>query len=251
MRSQGEVFFDQQRRSVRVAGTTQDITDRVALEREIVTAGEHERNRIGRELHDDLGQELAILSYSLTSLSKVLEREQSPHTKSVQDLARMTQESIEGAQRLARVFSPDLPSRLGFKVALMALVANVNKYSDVTCHVHYSDADDDPYDLEVLTHLYRIAQEAINNAVKHSGAQNIELHYGRDGDSIFLEVLDDGTGIPAKKNRSKGMGLRSVHYRARLLRGRLDVAAGTHGGTRVLCSCPARPQSLSRAPTTS
>ncbi len=242
MHSRGEVFYDQEGSAVRMAGTTQDITDRVALEREVVSAGEHERDRIGDELHDNLGQELAIISYGLTSVSRELEREQSPQTKAVQDLAKLTQESIEEAQRLARAFSPELSSRLGFKPALIALVANVNKYSKVTCHAHCSDEDDDPYDLEVATHLYRIAQEAINNALKHSGAQNIELRYGRDGDSIFLEVLDDGTGIPAKESRDEGMGLRSMRYRARILRGRLDVAAGTHGGTRVLCSCPAQPQ---------
>ncbi len=240
MHSSGEVVCDQEGRPIRMVGNAQDITERVALEREVVTAGEYERNRLGRELHDDLGQELATISYGLTSLSRELEREQSPHTKSVQDLARMTQESIEASQRLALAFSPELSSRLGFKAALMALVANVNRYSNVTCHAHCSDEDDDPYDLEAATHLYRIAQEAISNALKHSGAQTIDLYYGRDEDSIFLEVLDDGTGIPAKESRREGMGLRNMHYRARILRGRLDVASGTNGGTRVLCSCPAQ-----------
>ncbi len=242
MCSQGDVFCDQEGRSIRIAGTTQDITERVALEREVVAAGEHERNRLGRELHDDLGQELATISYGLTSLSKVLEREQSSHTESVQNLAKMTKESLEASQRLAQAFSPELSSRLGFKAALMALVANVNRYSNVTCRVHYSDEDDDPYDLEAATHLYRIAQEAINNALKHSGAQNIDLRYGRDRDRLILEVLDDGVGIPPEESRGEGMGLRSMHYRARMLRGRLRVALGTHGGTRVFCSCPAQPQ---------
>ena len=92
---------------------------------------------------------------------------------------------------------------------------------------------DDP---EVAAQLFRIAQEGINNALRHGNAQNIELCYGREGDSAYLEVIDDGIGIPAEHDRVEGLGLKSMRYRTRLINGTLDVAAKARGGTEVRCS---------------
>ena len=235
--SHGEVFFDQEGRPVRAAGTAQDITERVELERGIVAAGEHERNRIGRDLHDGLGQELTGISLRLQSLSQKLARESSPHVQAIRDLTAMIQNTIAETRRVARDLAPDFSIELGIDAALRALAEEVNEHSDVRCHAHCS-AENEFHDAEIATHFYRIAQESINNALRHSGAQNIELLYGHDGDSLFLEVLDDGTGIPSTESRGQGMGLRSMHYRARMLRGRLEVGLRDQGGTRVFCSCP-------------
>ena len=89
-------------------------------------------------------------------------------------------------------------------------------------------------------HLYRIAQESINNALKHSEAQNIELRYEQEGESLRLEVLDDGRGIPPEQDRKEGMGLKSMRYRVHMINGSLEVAPRPGGGTRVLCLCAAQ-----------
>ncbi len=225
---------------VGVSCVVQDITERIELERDVVAVGERERLRIGRDLHDGLGQELTGVSLALQTLSQNLVREHSPHVQTVQNLTAMIQNMIAETRGFARQLSPVFSTQLGLCAALRALVEEVNEHSDVRCHAHCS-FEDDIHDAEIATHLYRIAQESINNILKHSEAQNIELWYGRDGDSLFLEVLDDGTGIPAKERRAEGMGLRSMRYRARMLRGRLEVGLRTQGGTRVLCSCPFQP----------
>ena len=220
-----------------VIAIVQDITEQTRLEREVISSSENERKRIGHDLHDGLGQELTAVSLTLQALALKLAREKSPHAQSARDLAISTQNMISQVRRFARQLSPVFSKEFGLNAALKALAEDVSEYSDVECHAHCS-YEFDTLDTDVAVHLYRIAQESINNAVRHSGAKNIALEYGRDGDSVFLEVLDDGTGIPTKDHRIDGIGLRSMRYRARMLRGRLDVAPRVQGGTRVLCSCP-------------
>jgi PAS domain S-box-containing protein len=235
-------YYPDKRKDGTVVGVScvvQDITERVALEREVVSAGEHERRRIGRDLHDGLGQELTAVSLSLRSLRQKLEDEHSAHSQTVQNLTATIQDMIADTRRIARELSPVFSTELGLCAAFSALAKEISENTDVKCDAHCL-FNDDIHDVEVATHLYRIAQESVNNALKHGGVRNIELRYGHDGDSLFLEVLDDGTGIPAKDSRVDGMGLRSMHYRARMLHGRLEIGRRTQGGTRVLCSCPSR-----------
>jgi len=220
-----------------IIAIVQDITEQTRLEREVISSSENERKRIGHDLHDGLGQELTAVSLTLQALALKLAREKSPHAQSARNLTVSTQNMISQVRRFARQLSPVFSKEFGLNAALIALAEDVSEYSGVECHAHCSYKFD-PLDTDVAVHLYRIAQESINNAVRHSGAKNIALEYGRDGDSIYLEVLDDGAGIPTKDHRIDGMGLRSMRYRARMLRGRLDVAPRVHGGTRVLCSCP-------------
>ena len=238
---QGE-FRDLEARIIRsgeneIIKIVQDITEQTRLEREVISSSENERKRIGHDLHDGLGQELTAVSLALKTLSVKLDREKSPHAQSARDLAISTQNMISQVRRFARQLSPVFSKEFGLNEAFKALAEDVSEYSDVECHAH-SAYEFDALDTDIAVHLYRIAQESINNAVRHSGAKNITLEYGRDGDSVYLEVLDDGTGIPTRDHRVDGIGLRSMRYRARMLRGRLDVAPRSQGGTRVLCSCP-------------
>jgi PAS domain S-box-containing protein len=220
-----------------VIAIVQDITEQTRLEREVISSSENERMRIGHDLHDGLGQELTAVSLALKALSVKLDREQSPHAETVGNLTKATQNMISETRRYARQLSPVFSSEFGLSTALKALAEEVKEYSDARCLARCL-YEDDALDTEIAVHLYRIAQESINNAVRHSGAKTIELEYGRDGDSLYLEILDDGMGIPGKGHRIDGIGLRSMRYRARMLRGRLDVAPRAHGGTRVRCSCP-------------
>ncbi|MGI9259262.1 MAG: CHASE3 domain-containing protein [Gammaproteobacteria bacterium] len=208
---------------------------RAELEREIITTGENERARIGHDLHDSLGQELTGISLGLEGLAKTLEREQSTHAQTVQRLKALTQESISETRRISRSLSPGFRRELGICEALRTLASEVNRNSNVNCEAHCS-AQDDVDDPEVAAQLIRIAQEGINNALRHGNAQNIELCYGREGDSAYLEVIDDGIGIPAERDRVEGLGLKSMRYRTRLINGTLDVAAKARGGTEVRCS---------------
>jgi two-component system CheB/CheR fusion protein len=238
---QGE-FRDLEARIIRsgeneIIKIVQDITEQTRLEREVIASSENERKRIGHDLHDGLGQELTAISLALQALSLKLDRESSPHAQAARNITVSTQNMIAEIRRFARQLAPIFSSKFGLNDALQALAKDVREYSNVECHAHGS-YEHRTLDTDIAVHLYRIAQESINNAIRHSGAKNIELQYGRDGDSIFLEVLDDGTGIPTRDHRVDGIGLRSMRYRARMLRGRLDIAPRSQGGTRVFCSCP-------------
>ncbi|TDJ30857.1 MAG: PAS domain S-box protein [Gammaproteobacteria bacterium] len=234
---------------VGVSCVVQDITHRINLEREVVAAGERERQRIGRELHDSVGQGLAGVSLVLQAFSRGLACEQSPDVQSLRELTGTVDNMIVDIQSFVSLLTPVFSDELGLSAALRALAKDVNQHSDVDLYARCS-YENDIHDTELATNIYRIAQESVTNAIRHSGAKNIELLCGHDGDSVFLEVLDDGTGIPAKENRVEGIGLKSMHYRARMLRGRLDVGLRTNGGTRVLFSCPVQPRSLSKGPPT-
>ena len=232
-----EMFCDQDERVVRLAGTTQDITERVALEREVVSAGEYERLRIGSDLHDGLGPELTAVSLGLQFLYRRLTDEESPQAQTVKDLTTTTQGMIAEIRRIARQLSPVFSTELGLRSAIRALAKGVGEHSDVECQTFFS-FDDDIHNVEIETHLYRIAQESINNALTHGGAQNIGLRYGRDGNSVFLEIVDDGTGIPDENSRVDGLGLRSMRLPCPHAPWPLGSRPQDSGCTRVLCSCP-------------
>lgn len=217
------------------AALRRQVAERGNLERAIVAASESERSRIGRDLHDGLGQELTGISFGLELLTKRLAAERSPHGQAAQELRAMVQSSISETRRIARSLSPGDWGNLGVSEALETLANEVNTHSAVNCRVQCSHGDD-THDPRVAAHLYRIAQEGINNALTHGNARSIDLRYRREGGAACLEVVDDGIGIPAEHERSEGLGLRSMRYRARMIDGSLDVEALAGGGTKVRCS---------------
>jgi signal transduction histidine kinase len=95
-----------------------------------------------------------------------------------------------------------------------------------------------PLDEEAANHLYRIAQEAITNAVKHGHAKTVRLHLGAVHGKVRLSVADDGQGLSANASSASGMGLRIMRYRARIARGEVRIERGEPSGTRVICECP-------------
>ena len=220
-----------------VISIVRDITDRARLEREVVAIGEFERRRIGRDLHDGLGQELTGISLGLRTLHHKLRRERSPLADTAEKLTGLVQQAIVDTQRIVRLLSPSISAERGLGAELSNLVRDVDEHTGVRCLAHCSGTAD-VFDREVATHLYRIAQESISNALKHSGATTIELTFRCDANSAMLEILDDGKGIPLDRDRPSGLGLKSMYYRARMLHGTLEISALAEGGTRVLCTCP-------------
>jgi len=212
-----------------------DITERLALEREVISVGERERRRIARDLHDGLGQHLTGLSLALQDLSRRLADDGSPYAASVRGITVMSQDAIAETRRIAGSLAPSFSSETGLAAALTGLGKNVADYAGVNCRVHCEHGDD-VHDVEFATHLYRIAQEAVNNALKHADASDIDIYYGRDGGSFYLKVVDNGIGIPDASERVAGLGLKSMNYRARMIGARLEVSRGAKGGTQVLCA---------------
>lgn len=234
LNSRAEVLVDEKGQPVRLVGTIQDVTERVELEREILALGERERERVGRDLHDGLGQTLTGTLLSLKALATRVERGQDVPLEALHQLESHVREAMNETRRATRLLSPRMG---GLRPALEALVQQFDLDAlRCTIHGHTQHAE---HDVEIETHLYRIAQEAISNAVKHSRAANIALHYRCNGKTIKLEVLDDGVGL-APNPRPAGIGLRNMRYRAHMINGRLDVERREAGGTRIACSCPCR-----------
>lgn len=238
LNSRAEVVIGDDGNPERLVGTIQDVTERVELEREILALGERERERVALDLHDGLGQTLTGISLSLKALVRRLERGENVSIDDLRRIEHDVQEAMNETRRATRLLSPRMG---GLRSALERLVRQLD-HGGLRCTVHGRTQHDD-HDAEIETHLYRIAQEAISNAVRHSKARYIELHYRCDGHTIELEVLDDGIGLPseqAAQHRPDGHGLRNMRYRAHMIDGGLDVTRRVGGGTRVFCSCPCR-----------
>jgi signal transduction histidine kinase len=204
------------------------------LEREIVNISEAEQRRIGQDLHDGLCQYLAGLTCSATSLRDDLqELHLRADANAAGELVKLLQDAVVQTRDLARKLVPAHVSRLGLVLALESLAQSVTRLHGITCRCrcHASSAN---WDEHTAMHLYRIAQEAINNATRHGKARNICLFLNAAGQSIRLRVVDDGTGI--SESPSDGMGLDIMRYRARLIGGQLTIKTRNSRGTIVTCT---------------
>ena len=213
-----------------------DVTERRQLERELIEISERERQRIGYDLHDTLGQHLAGIAF----LSKVLEqrltaRHAAEATQAAQIVAFVNQ-AIEQARTLAGGLAPVTLETYGLVFALQELAASVEALFHCACKVSSHHAIHIT-DHAVAMHLYRIVQEAVNNAIQHGKARQITitLSVRREGGMILM-VHDNGVGFPTDVAKRRGMGLRIMHHRARMIGAILEVQRGTHGGTRVICT---------------
>jgi hypothetical protein len=212
-----------------------DITSRVQLERDVVRAAEAERLSVARDLHDGLGQALTGISLALGALARKLDQEGSQQVSTVTRLTTTAQKTIEQARQYTHLLAPTLQG--GLFNALRTLANEVSTLYDVECETHCPD-EDVAIGPSAAMHLYRIAQESVNNAARHGRAGTIGIDTRVESGTFVLEVSDDGLGIPETRNRREGMGLKSMYYRARMIGGVLNIAALEGGGTKVSCSAP-------------
>jgi two-component system, NarL family, sensor histidine kinase UhpB len=208
------------------------------LEAEIARAIEREQLRLGQELHDGLGQQLTGIGYMLSTLQEKLGRE-TIQSKEAARLQTLLQQSVDQTKHLAKGFYPVDLERLGLLVALEEITRNTVLPSQATCVVE-SDGNPLYADLKgpVAIQLFRIAQEATHNAIKHASPKRIVIRIAIEQGKIILTVKDDGAGLPPDLDKSQGMGLRIMRYRANAIGGELDVRNDPAGGVIVSCSVP-------------
>jgi two-component system CheB/CheR fusion protein len=229
-----------------------DITERRSLEREILEIAADEQRRIGQELHDGTQQQLTGLGLLAQNIAVGLARmgrrleggeqvDEGGFRDSIERLHQrvlQVQNGLEQAARdvhqLARGLIPVEVDSRGLLSALAELVRGLNDLHRGVCTFH-ADGSIELADNFAATHLFRIAQEAITNALKHSRARRIEITLGEAADSIRLEILDDGRGIGTPAAAGSGMGLRIMAYRAELIGAALEVGPRNGGGTQVVC----------------
>jgi signal transduction histidine kinase len=210
------------------------------LEREIIGISEREQERIGQDLHDGICQYLAALSCSAASLKSDLEgHDLVAEARVADELARFLRDAVVQTRNLARGLVPVQMDEAGLASALEELTASATRLLGIRC-VYESAGAPLIRDNAVAMHLYRIAQEAINNATKHGGATNVLVSFIADGKATTLRIADDGAGISKTAAGSDGMGLGLMHYRARLVGGELSIEEPHAGGTVVSCGIPLR-----------
>jgi PAS domain S-box-containing protein len=211
-----------------------DVTERKRMEREIVEASHREQQRIGEDLHDGLGQHLTGITFLTRALERKLATKAPEEAKEAGEIGRLVLQALAQTRNLARGLFPAELERNGLVAALSELAETVQRTSGVRCTLRAADrvAINDNV---LATHVFRIAQEAINNSIKHSRAKNIDVTIEVEDDRLKLAVTDDGTGFsPAEQ--LDGLGLRIMQFRARRIGGDFQIAPGDRGGTSVTCS---------------
>jgi PAS domain S-box-containing protein len=214
-----------------------DVSGRKELESQVTQVSEAERQRIGQDLHDGLGQLLTGLGYLSSALQRKLSDKALPEAQDAAVISGHLKEAISLTRSLARGLCPVGLQADGLTAAMRELAA----MTEETCHLRCLFRSSRPVplrDAATATHLYRIAQEAVNNAVRHGRAKRIDIDLSSRPEGVFLTVEDDGAGIPADHAGHGGMGLRIMDYRARAIGGRLEIGPRDGGGTRVLCRVP-------------
>ncbi|HXI84297.1 MAG TPA: MASE1 domain-containing protein [Verrucomicrobiae bacterium] len=225
------------------------IEERKRLEAEMARAIEREQLRLGQELHDGLGQQLAGISYMMNALQTKLESALAPVTRDAEKVEKLILASVEQVRHLAKGFYPVELERHGLLFALEEIARTTEQIFGVRCVLQPDESSGvDCKDTSAIQ-LFRIAQEAVHNAVKHAGAKQITIRLAAVNGDKVLSVMDDGIGLPSGgDNEPKGMGLRIMQYRARMIGGTLDVRNNVDGGAIVTCSFPAAKQPATSDP---
>lgn len=211
--------------------------DRVRLEREIIEASERERRRIGSDLHDGLGQQLTAISLASSALITALESVAPKLIPQAEQLSGQIRETIATTRALSHGLSPVALQDDGLMHALRALTDSTERTTQVRCVFECPVPVRIP-EAAVAGHLYRIAQEAVNNALKHSHPGEIRIGLERRHEAMVLEVDDDGEGIPESSLPRSGIGLELMRHRAQLAGGSLEIGSAPAGGTRIACTIP-------------
>jgi len=197
-----------------------------------------ERRRIGHELHDGLGQYLAGIAFRAKALEQGLAAEASPRSGEAKELATLMSNAIRQTRSLARGLDPIEVETSGLVASLQSLAAETNYFFNVNCRFRSEDSEvriPAPTGLA----LYRIAQEAIHNAITHGQAREIRMELTCDAGCLRLRLQDDGTGFELERASRDGMGLRVMEYRARSIGAHLAIRSQPGQGTEISCQMPA------------
>lgn len=218
-------------------GMIKDISDRRALENEVLKRAENERHYIGQELHDSLGQMLSGIGLISRNLARKFKANGLPAADEIVEIADMIKEADELARNLAHGLAHIDLENEGLKVAINRLCERFEKVSDVRCECEFFN-DIFSEKQNVSLHFYRITQEALNNAMTHAEAKNVSVRFEVNENYLQLIVEDDGIGFPDKEKIEDGMGIKTMRYRAHTLGGTLKINRTADEWTQIICTVP-------------
>lgn len=235
-------LFDPAGQPYAVCGISTDITEHRRLEREILAISDREQARIGQDLHDGLCQLLVSAAFASRLLETELAEKGLPDAEHAGKMSAVLDDAITQARNIAKGLYPVKLDAEGLSSALHELCAGTTDIYKIACE-YQCPAPVAVADPVTAMHLYRIGQEAVHNALKHSGARHIVVELRACDRAVRLTVRDDGCGVPAESGRKTGMGLHIMRYRAGAIGGSLRIATLETGGTEVVCTAPLAPTS--------
>jgi PAS domain S-box-containing protein len=228
-------------RVVGIASVTADVSERQDRERELLAAINREQRRFGRDLHDGLGQELTGIALLLKTLSSRADKEAPGLVGGLEEVLRHVTTAIATTRSVARGISPVAHEQGGLVHALNDLVHRWRKTQciSIKCDIKLSYVRE--VEPMLADNFYHIAQEAITNAIQHSGANEILLELRQTRQGLRLTITDDGRGLAPGAERGTGLGLKIMRGRAELAGAQLTIGAASKGGTRLECAYAWRP----------
>ena len=216
-------------------GIIRDISVRRELEEALLHASEEERRRIGQDLHDGLGQMLTGIGLIAKNLASSLTEKHPDIAKDMFELVELVKSADQQARSISRSLIPIELESGGLKAAILRLGTSVERLYGIPCD--YQEAGPMPdISSNVKTHFFRIMQEAINNAAKHSKASRIVTSVASSKNQLRAHIQDNGIGIDMQNMNGRGMGLRIMQHRANVIGASLKVRPGTPRGTTITCT---------------
>lgn len=215
---------------------SEEMEERVRLENEVHAVTTREKQRIGQDLHDSLGQKLTGAMFLSRALAGQLP-DAAEARDSAQKINAILKDAVAQVRRTARGLAPVDVGEDGLPQALRRLAEETCDVSNIACSFR-SERPPRPATPDAATHLYHIAQEAVNNAMRHGGARDIAITLEPQGGHGLLVIADNGQGFAATAEPREGAGLRIMRHRARSIGGRLDIVSQPGGGVRVSCEFP-------------
>lgn len=219
------------------AAVVRDVTTLRQLERDMTDLAAREQRRLGQDLHDGLGQHLTGLALLSKALAGRLAKSAPEAAKEAQRIAALARDAIIQTRALSRGLDPVERGPAGLAAAFEGLALSASGLLGIDCVFRGPGAVPVP-DFAQSVQLFRIAQEAVNNAAKHGKAGKVVITLSGAEGSLQLAVRDDGKGFDPKPGGRRGMGLQSMEYRARMMGGTLAIKSNEDGGATLVCSCP-------------
>jgi signal transduction histidine kinase len=227
----------EKRAAERAAELTEEIARRERLQRELLHISEREQERVGHDIHDSLCQHLTGTALAAEVVAENLQASNSAERENAERVVALIEEGISLGRNLARGLSGVEVSNNGLMAALSDFADSTSDLFNISCRFECPD----PLlieDIHTAVHLYRIAQEAVGNAVKHGEAEDVVIRLESSESDCILRVIDNGSGFPAKPLNARGMGLRIMSYRSELIGAHLLIRRRSPKGTEVTCTLP-------------
>lgn len=218
----------------RIAGIAEDITERKRLEQEVIEMSDREQCRLGQHLHDGICQQLVSIAFATDLLRRDLVAKSPPEAVRVARITALLDNAITQARNLSHALCPVNLTGSGLNIALRELATSMSRGSQVVCEVDCAEGVL-IRDHAVATHLYRISQEAVQNAIKHAEATRVLIALFQDGEIVHLRVSDNGRKGTKAGGPAFETGLNIMRYRAGMAGGGLEVEHDPEGGTTISC----------------